>query len=66
MRLAALSLALSVLWPQPRQAELVPDTHLSLPVQIVASSQLSAPVALLRHELTSLFGPAAVADKALR
>ena len=55
--------ALAVLWPQPRQAEIVPDTHLSLPIEIVAPPELAAPAALLRRELTGLFGPAAVAKK---
>ena len=56
-------MALAVLWPQPRQAELVPDTHLAMPVEIDAPPQFSAPAALLHRELTSLFGPAAVAQK---
>ena len=37
---ACLALALAVLWPQPREAELVPDTHLALPIEIVAPPQL--------------------------
>ena len=61
--LPCLALALAVLWPQPRQVEVVPDTHLSLPIEIVAPPELAAPATLLRRELTGLFGPAAVGDK---
>jgi hypothetical protein len=58
MTLAALTLALSVLCPQPRQAELAPVTVLHLPVQVQAPAELAAPADLLRRELAALFGAA--------
>ena len=62
MDLAALPLVLSLLWPQPRQAEIVPDTLFRLPVQIEvsASADLAGPTALLRRELARIFGPGAI------
>jgi hypothetical protein len=57
MSMAALTLALSVLWPQPRQAEVAPVTSIRLPVQVVAPAELAAPAQLMRHELAALFGP---------
>lgn len=57
MNVAAMTLALSVLWPQPRQVEIAPVTTIRLPVQVVAPAELAAPAELLRRELTSLFGP---------
>lgn len=61
MNPAALALALSVLWPQPRQAELAAGTHLRLPAQVVAPADLGAPAALLRRELAALFGASSTA-----
>jgi len=60
MEIAGLALALSVLWPQPRQTELAPDVAWRLPVRIEAPAEVSAPAELLRRELTDLFGPDAV------
>ena len=41
---------------------IVPDTNLSLPIEIVAPPELAAPAALLRRELTGLFWRSAVAE----
>ena len=60
----ALAFALSLLWPQPRQAEAVPPTALHLPLRVEAPAELEAPAALLRRELTRLFGDEAVGDGA--
>jgi hypothetical protein len=48
----------SLLWPRPREVRMVADSHLRLPIRVVAPAALAAPAALLRRELTSAFGPA--------
>jgi hypothetical protein len=63
MELAALTLALSVLWPQPRQAELTPDLHWRLPVQVVAGAGLEGPADMLRRELGEALGTGAVSGE---
>ena len=65
MDFTALPLVLSLLWPQPRQAEIAPDTVLHLPVQVEvqASADLVGPGALLRRELARILGPATVTDR---
>lgn len=60
MELAALTLALSVLWPQPRQAAPAPDTLLRLPICVVASEGLQAPADMLRRELAESLGESAL------
>jgi hypothetical protein len=62
MPLTALPLALSLIWPQPRQMEAVADTLLRLPVQVQVqpAADLAGPAALLERELTGIFGAAAV------
>jgi Glycosyl hydrolase family 20, domain 2 len=58
-RVTALALALPLLWPQPRQAAVAPDTRLRLPVEVLAPAECEGPVSLLRRELAALFGPEA-------
>ena len=53
---AMLALALSALWPQPREAAPAPLTTLVLPVRVEAPAELAAPAALLRRELAQTLG----------
>ena len=59
---AMLTLALSALWPQPREVAQAPLTTFVLPVRVEAPDELSAPAALLRRELAQAFGSAGPAS----
>ncbi len=52
----AFALALSLLWPQPREFDLAPLLQLRLPIQVTAPAELASPAALLRRELATMFG----------
>ena len=53
---AMLALALSALWPQPREAAPAPLTTFVLPVRVEAPAELAAPAKLLRRELAQTLG----------